>query len=300
MNFVIFREKGRCILVSLFLLKKRNVQRKQTKKSLSGGADFFEKEISRCVCLSGSMTVEACIAVPLAACLFVFVLFFFRVMQVELLVQEALENTGRNLSVCASVLEKEEEQTAQYLALANVMFLKELSGEEMIKKYVSGKVSGINLNQSEFSGEKVQLNAKYQIKFPIAVFGRKTFAVCQHTSYRKWIGLKKGVNQNDTDTWVYVADHGVVYHKTSGCSYLSLSIQSISQADILDYRNENGEKYYQCEVCAHKKNKFGKVYITNYGNRYHLDLNCRALNRTIEMVKLSETGEMRACSKCWK
>lgn len=82
-----------------------------------------------------------------------------------------------------------------------------------------------------------------------------------------------------------------MYHKTSGCTYLNLSIQSVEDVQIAEYRNESGEKYHKCELCADKINKFGRVYITNYGNKYHTDLNCAGIKRTIEMIRLSDVEE---------
>lgn len=58
--------------------------------------------------------------VPILACLFTFVLFFFRVMQVQLCVQDALEDTGRTLSVYAAVKDSQEEK---YAVLAKVCLL---------------------------------------------------------------------------------------------------------------------------------------------------------------------------------
>ncbi len=51
--------------------------------------------------LSGSMTLEAAVVVPILACLFTFVLFFFRVMQVQLCVQDALEDTDDAVCLCS-------------------------------------------------------------------------------------------------------------------------------------------------------------------------------------------------------
>ncbi len=82
--------------------------------------------------------------------------------------------------------------------------------------------------------------------------------------------------------------------------YLNLSIQSVEDVQIAEYRNESGEKYHKCELCADKINKFGRVYITNYGNKYHTDLNCSGIKRTIEMIRLSDVEGKGACSKCWK
>ena len=78
------------------------------------------KETPGCTCPSGSMTLEAAVVVPILACLFTFVLFFFRVMQVQLCVQDALEDTGRTLSVYAAVKDSQEEK---YAVLAKVCLL---------------------------------------------------------------------------------------------------------------------------------------------------------------------------------
>ena len=35
-------------------------------------------------------------------------------------------------------------------------------------------------------------------------------------------------------------------------------------------------------------------------NKYHTDLNCSGIKRTIEMIRLSDVEGKGACSKCWK
>ena len=41
-----------------------------------------------------------------------------------------------------------------------------------------------------------------------------------------------------------------------------------------------------------------EIYITSQGNRYHTQLNCSGLKRTIYTVPLSQTGGRGRCSKC--
>ena len=128
------------------------------------------------------------------------------------------------------------------------------------------------------------------MKFPVSLLGKKSFWLSQQTIYRKWTGWKDELGIQDGDRWVYIAEQGTVYHKTSGCTYLNLSIQSVEDVQIAEYRNESGEKYHKCELCADKINKFGRVYITNYGNKYHTDLNCSG----IKSVPLLLLGGMTA------
>ena len=235
--------------------------------------------------------------VPILACLFTFVLFFFRVMQVQLCVQDALEDTGRTLSVYAAVKDSQEEE---YAVLAKSMFIAKAREDDNIRKFVTGNVFGITFSESSFEGNDICLRVHYQMKFPVSLLGKKSFWLSQQTIYRKWTGWKDELGIQDGDRWVYIAEQGTVYHKTSGCTYLNLSIQSVEDVQIAEYRNENGEKYHKCEFCADKINKFERVYITNYGNKYHTDLNCSGIKRTIEMVRLSDVEGKGACSKCWK
>ena len=87
----------------LLFFKKILVQIHYSYKPLPGRVlikkKSFRKEAPRCFCCEGSFTLEAAVIVPLLACLFVSLLFFFRIMQIELEVQKALDDTGRKLAV---------------------------------------------------------------------------------------------------------------------------------------------------------------------------------------------------------
>ncbi len=262
------------------------------------------KEAPSCICPNGSMTVEAAVIIPLLTCLLVFILFFLRIMQVQLVVQSALQNTGRKLSVYTSLLEKtkdDAEQTgseANYRVAAKSLFVLNAGKSELIERFVQGGITGVSLLESEFSGDEIYLKASYQMKFPVDLFGKKAFYITQNSLHRKWTGWSDA-NLKDGEVWVYITKNGRVYHKTSSCTYLKLSIQSVEEGNITQYRNENGQKYRKCNECAEKDGVFSKVYITNYGDCYHRDLNCGGIKRTIEIIRLSEAGGKGACSKCW-
>lgn len=271
----------------------------QLQKSLPESNASEKKGAPRCTCKSGSMTVEAAIVIPLMTCLLAFLLFYFRVMQVELSVQNALEETGRTTAVCAERERTEPISESVYFGMAKGMLMGTLGTDESVKRYVVGKAAGISLAESSFEGDEIYLCANYQMKFPITLLGRKMFHISQTTRYRKWTGQKNGQQSEEGDIWVYITETGTVYHKTSSCSYLELTIRSVDEKIVGDYRNEGGGKYHACEICAEKENPFQKVYITNYGDCYHRDLGCSGIKRTIEMIRLSEVSGKGACSKCW-
>ncbi len=254
---------------------------------------FSHKETPRRSCFPAGFTLEAAVILPLAASFFVSILFFFRMMQIQLVVQKALDDTGRQLAVYSA-----EENAIPDLAVAEMLFLKELGEQELADEYILGGKMGISLLQSEFDGRDVCVKADYLIRLPIQIFWTRNFVMEQHADCRKWNGWKPGDSADGEEQWVYITETGSVYHSTSTCSHLELSIRSVQREQITELRSENGGKYYKCKECGGRENAWGTVYITNQGNRYHNDLNCSGIKRTIYMVRLSEVEERRSCSRC--
>lgn len=130
------------------------------------------------------------------------------------------------------------------------------------------------------------------ISFPEA----RTIVNCR---IRKWTGydVMHASDTEEEEEWVYITASGSVYHRDRGCSYLNPSLHVDGVQTIAGRRNADGEKYRACEICA-GKGTLGIVYYTEYGNRYHASLQCSGLKRTIQTVRISETGGRHACSKC--
>lgn len=77
-----------------------------------------------------------------------------------------------------------------------------------------------------------------------------------------------------------------------------LSISSTTLEAVVDQRNEDGGKYYACELCGRDATSNGVVYITESGNAYHSNLGCSGLTRSIYAVPLSEVIGKGVCSRC--
>ena len=86
--------------------------------------------------------------------------------------------------------------------------------------------------------------------------------------------------------------------EAANITHLELSIRSVAEAEIAALRNENGEAYRKCMQCRYAENAFGRLYITNQGDCYHKDLGCSGIKRTVRMIRLSEVGTRRPCSRC--
>jgi len=297
--------KGRCMGVSLFRKSTKHFYNK-TKKSFPGVQVFLfcphirnKKETPLYTWRSGSITIEASIIIPLLVSFFCAVLFFFHIMKVQLVVQGALEQTGRNLAML-SVRELEEgDKNVGYLGLAKGMVFLSLQDEEVVEQFVAGGAAGVGLLASEFVGDYILLNANYIMKFPLKILGDLDFLVCQKTQFRKWNGWHSIVESSVAEDWVYVTEYGEVYHIRRSCPYLELSIQMIPSYQLGTKRNWNGDEYEACGRCVEGTVQ-SIVYVTNYGDKYHCVLECSGLKRTIYQKKFSEVGGMDGCKKCSK
>lgn len=252
-----------------------------------------QKEAPRYPHVAGVFTLEAAVILPLLACFFVSILFFFRVMQIEIMVQKALNDTGRQLAVYTA-----NEESALSIASAQALFISELGENELPEHYIRGGKFGINLLTSTFSEKEVALRARYQIRLPIQIFWVQELSMEQRADCRKWNGWKSMSEMGEEDAWVYITETGTVYHRDSNCSHLVLSIRSVNADQIAYLRNENGGRYRKCRSCANQSNTWGNVYITNQGDCYHNDLNCSGIRRTVYMVRLSEVEGRLCCRRC--
>lgn len=136
--------------------------------------------------------------------------------------------------------------------------------------------------------------------FSIPFLGSRWFTVSvyQQLCINPYKGKSMAADKEKTGEYVYITDHGTVFHKNRNCVYLNPKIQKTSFDAISGKRNNSGAKYYACESCYKKVSGMDVVYYTPYGNRYHSCSDCSGLKRSIRKVERSSIGEMPACSKC--
>ena len=72
--------------------------------------------------------------------------------------------------------------------------------------------------------------------------------------------------------------------------------REVSRAEVDKLRSEDGSKYYACELCGSKRGQ--TVFITNYGNRWHVSRNCSGIRRDIRSIPISQVGERALCKRC--
>lgn len=273
----------------------------------------FSSEASVHTCLShenttkASYTLEAAVLIPVFTCFLVAVMFFFRVIEVQENLYEAMQYTGRKLSTTAFA----EQYGANALAVpvtvaaSEVMvrgeYRKNFQNEENAYRYMPLGKAGLSLLRSDTTGDYIDLKANYSMKLPVDIFGLKLMPCGQEVKVRKWNGYQtEGADtETEDEIFVYVTLHGTVYHMDRNCHYLDLSTRSVSKDSISGLRNRDGACYYPCEICG-KKQGAGLCYITDYGTSYHTSLSCSGLKRSIFLMRKSEAeAEGKGpCSKC--
>lgn len=178
---------------------------------------------------------------------------------------------------------------------------------EKIQKELTDKARIISASAyADISGaredeEDIVLSRDYTVRIRCPVLSLLPLKLHQSVHIRKFTGVYDIADGEDSDI-VYITANGRVYHKSRDCTYLKVKVEKIQYSDIDYVRNISGEKYKKCLRCiGNGTDVFAgniPVYISKYGNRYHIINNCNAISKNIMAVKLSEVCEMRACSKC--
>lgn len=247
---------------------------------------------SVCACKKGSFTIEASIVVPILATFFALLLYFFRLVQLQSAVEEALYYAGAKTAVESSLAEDE---AALYL-VAQGHLTETLYENPLVNDYVDGGIWGIHILGSRMDGTDILLQVNYKVHIPFAIGKYKEVQFCISKCFTKWQGDMPGTEEKE---WVYITPNGTVYHASPSCRVLELSIHEADKTQIGQMRGKDGQKYYPCSGCVKRDSSQEKVYYTDYGTLYHQSLSCSSLKRTIIKVARSSVQERKECSYCF-
>lgn len=237
-----------------------------------------------------SLTIEAALVFPIVLFVMASLLWCFQILYIETMVGKSMDSVSRTIAAMHPVMEEKEVSTLT----AGTMVYADLMTRGCNPGYFQG---GIHFQKSRLKGEMVHLVASYHLRLPFLLIPQKYICIVQKSSARKWIG-NQGCIGSAEDSWVYVAETGTVYHSSRHCTHLELSIREISSLELPSQRNSSGGRYSPCLHCALKGKMPGVIYITTEGNCYHYSLSCSGLKRTVYMIKKSQVGDRRPCSKC--
>ncbi len=243
----------------------------------------------------GSLTVETILVLPLCLMVLIIVMSFFQLLQLQLQLQNALNQTIQQQALTAGV---EEDGDASYLAAEGEFLLLCQTGGVSFEQVEWG-AAGLHLFLTEHESV-LQGTLVYRVNLPfLSGWGSQLLCVQQGQS-RIWRGRSCQHGESDT-RYAYYTEYGTVYHRYLDCTHLKLSIRPVTEEGLAFARNQYGGKYSLCELCGEDKGE-SSFYITAQGDRYHTGLDCSALTRYIKTIPIEEISElgMRQCSRCEK
>ncbi len=240
----------------------------------------------------GSFTVEAAFVLPLFLFAAVVVIGLFPVLKLQTEVNSGLQYAAR---MKAAAYQGEEGNLGTLLSKsASSLFTSYMEEHGYESSVLAGGLGSISLAGSDLSGDYVTLVASYEAQLPISFWSLTSLPVKQCVRMKKWTGDSGSDGDESDGSYVYVTPTGSAYHSSADCPYLKLSIQSISVSDLGSARNKSGGIYYACSCY----NGSGLAYVTDYGTKYHSDLECGSLKRTIYKVSEDAAEGLHACPKC--
>ena len=237
--------------------------------------------------VGGSLTVEAALAISVFLFAVLGMLGFFFVIRTEIQIQGALEQTGNQLACIP--------ETAS-LPAAALIFQGKLAEDGVDTSSVVGGQLGISLGRSTIMGHEpiVDLVAVYQMKLPFFPEGISISIV--QRSRKRAFGEAAYLSSTET-TYVYVTRQGEVYHEDLYCTYIRPKTEAVAISEVSERRNGSGSIYYACELCCDEAADVD-VWITRWGEAYHLSEHCRGIWHDVERISIEEAWGMRGCSKC--
>ena len=165
----------------------------------------------------------------------------------------------------------------------------ENSGKLLTDFQAAGSVYDRDSGQGRLTG---------QFQFRIPCFPISTVIHIRETLYfRSYLG--RDMREGGTERMVYVTKTGTVYHTNPECSYLKVKLKKVPRGETDRLRNQNGARYRPCKRCGSSVLIVSDwIYVTDYGEVYHLDPSCKSIERDVLTVPVTQVTHMRMCSKC--
>ena len=245
---------------------------------------------------AGSISVEASFVIPLFLFAMLAIVYMCNAIAVKGVIHEAAVETSEYMAEYSYLADRKGELSILSHVMAMEKFHEYLDDSDLVKTYVSGGTMGVTFIGSHFPDDDgyIRLRVTYRLGINAPLFGKFSKLVSYEIKQKAYLGYTPSdieENNDDNDTYVYLADNSEVYHKSRTCTYLHYDISEISLSGAA------ADKRKKCEYCG--KNAGDVVYITQYGDRYHSTMSCSRLYRNVRRVKLSEVeGSYPPCSKC--
>ena len=244
----------------------------------------------------GSMTLEAAVVIPIFFFAVLCLVYLLEMMAIQTTLHHAMHSVGKEIAQAA--------YSSPMISTRGIeQYLVKTVGEERLNRsMIAGGINGLDCSKVQSDGNTavIDLSVCYELEIPVLFFRIPVLSREEILRVKGWTGYVAGASGTQKEEVVYVTDYGLVYHQDMSCTYLELSIKTIRSEDVESLRNQSGGKYYPCEYCDGKETEGNRMYVTDYGDRYHRSLDCSRIKRNIYPVPLDEVYGLGGCSKCVK
>ena len=271
----------------------------------------------------GSIVIESVFAFPIFFfCLF-FLLQIFSMLQMELIVAEAGIQAARKCAALGYIKKTMQLDEVESVDEEEIWSLLKEYGSNVVEDitFVAFAKNKINDTVAKRAGvySDVKIDCKIEnetgkavlsfcIQPVIPLLNIRKKEVCIYVVYRLWSGVGTSLkteeeieNESETEVIVYMTEQGKVYHKKRSCTYLETKVTALPYSMLAEKRNSSGGKYYACDFCAEQAvcTEQQIIYITQYGNRFHISTTCSAIKRNIRTISEEEAAKVYpVCKKC--
>lgn len=250
--------------------------------------------------VSGSMTVEGALLIPVFLFFFLHLMSAAEMMRLHGKLQAALWNAGNRAALYGGIFEEEAENLPDagisYVLIHSLV--SDCLGHEYLEAspLVHGE-KGLNYLRSEYRDQKecVDIVVTYQVKPVLSLFSFSYRRMSNRYYARAWTGYDTVGNSGIK--YVYVTSEGEVWHAVPNCSYIYHVVQASTIAQIKSLKNARGSEYKVCDFCKDQP-PGEQVYYTRTGERYHMQEDCTAIYKDIRAIVWREDMPYRACSRC--
>lgn len=256
----------------------------------------------------GSLTVEAALVIPIFLFAIAALLSFTDILRLQMKMDSAMSQCARELAVYGYAQNAFLPEGSEGLPLP----VETLLSETYVRNRVISELGSDYLSWSPAEGsqgihfigsrimerDRIELYSAYYVTPFFALSSKAGFLTGQSAVVRAFTGydnLSAG-DPSQNEEYVYITPEGKAYHKKRSCHYLDLSIEKVFEDELAGLRNQDGSIYHACPLCGDTGGR--TVFITNYGDKYHKNILCSGLKRTVEMVPISQVGNRTPCSKC--
>lgn len=273
-------------------------------------SNYFSKRMSSVISFTseGSLSIEAALIIPVFMFAIMAVLSFVEILRLQMKIDNAMQQCAKELSVYGYAFDEFGKDVIGDLPFA----VETLFSETYIKNQIISEVGEEYLKNSpvggsslHFTGSRIMEDDRIEIR--CSYYVTPFFSLSPQTGFltgttavaRAFTGYDNlsAASLEDKEEYVFVTTNGTAYHRSRNCHYLDLSIEKIFTDELSRQRNEDGSIYKKCPICGNGSSGT-VVFITKYGDRYHNDILCSGLKRTIEAIPISQTGSRTPCIKC--